>query len=63
MLQTIPGDALSLVGYANVRDTAAINKMIYGSLAKQILPSDLSFFGALSQKTDSIRRMYMVFML
>ena len=41
MLQTIPGDALSLVGYANVRDTAAINKMIYGSLAKQILPSDL----------------------
>lgn len=41
MLQTIPGDALSLVGYANVRDTADINKMIYGSLAKQILPSDL----------------------
>ena len=41
MLQTIPGDALSLVGYASVRDTAAINKMIYGSLAKQILPSDL----------------------
>ena len=41
MLQTIPGDALSLVGYANVRDTAAINKMIYGQLAKQILPSDL----------------------
>ena len=41
MLQTIPGDALSLVGYANVRDTAAVNKMIYGSLAKQILPSDL----------------------
>ena len=41
MLQTIPGDALSLVGYANVRDTAAINKMIYGSLAKQIFPSDL----------------------
>lgn len=41
MLQTIPGDALSLVGYASVRDTAAVNKMIYGSLAKQILPSDL----------------------
>ena len=41
MLQTIPGDALSLVGYASVRDTAAINKLIYGSLAKQILPSDL----------------------
>ncbi|MBF1619821.1 MAG: protein translocase subunit SecDF [Prevotella sp.] len=41
MLQTIPGDALSLVGYASVRDTAAVNKMIYSSLAKQILPSDL----------------------
>ena len=41
MLQTIPGDALSLVGYANVRDTAAINKMIHSQLAKQILPSDL----------------------
>ena len=41
MLQTIPGDALSLVGYANVRDTADINKIIYGQLAKQILPSDL----------------------
>ena len=41
MLQTIPGDALSLVGYASVRDTANINKLIYGQLAKQILPSDL----------------------
>lgn len=41
MLQTIPGDALSLVGYASVRDTAAINKIIYSQLAKQIFPSDL----------------------
>ena len=41
MLQTIPGNALSLVGYASVRDTAAINKIIYSQLAKQILPSDL----------------------
>lgn len=41
MLQTVPGDALSLVGYANVRDTAAINRIIYGHLAKQILPTDL----------------------
>ncbi len=41
MLQTLPQEALSLVGYANVRDTAAINKIIYSSLAKQILPSDL----------------------
>ena len=41
MLQTMPGDALSLVGYASVRDTAAINKLIHSQLAKQILPSDL----------------------
>ena len=41
MLQTIPGNALSLVGYASVRDTAAINKIIYSQLAKQIFPSDL----------------------
>ena len=41
MLQTIPGDALSLVGYAHVRDTAEINKLIQSPLAKQVLPSDL----------------------
>lgn len=41
ILQTIPGDALSIVGYANVRDTAAINKIIYSELAKQVLPSDV----------------------
>ena len=41
MLQTVPGDALCLVGYASVRDTAAINKIIYSQLAKQIFPSDL----------------------
>ena len=41
MLQLIPGDALSVVGYASVRDTAAINKLIYSHLAQQVLPSDL----------------------
>lgn len=41
ILQTIPGDALSIVGYANVRDTAAVNKIIYSELAKQVLPSDV----------------------
>lgn len=40
-LQLIPGDALSVVGYANVRDTAAINKLIHSQLAKQVLPTDL----------------------
>lgn len=41
MLQTIPGEALSTVGYAHVRDTAEINKLIHSAVAKQILPSDL----------------------
>ena len=41
MLQTVPGEALSLVGYASVRDTAAINKVLHSQVAKQILPSDL----------------------
>lgn len=41
MLQLMPNEALSLVGYANVRDTAAINKLIHGQLAGQVLPSDL----------------------
>ena len=40
MLQTT-GQGLSVCGYASVRDTAAINKIIYSKLAKQILPSDL----------------------
>ena len=41
MLQTIPGDALSLVGYAHVRDTAEINKALHSAAAKQVLPSDV----------------------
>ena len=41
MLQTTGNGALSLVGYASVRDTAAINKVIYSNVAKQVLPSDL----------------------
>lgn len=41
MLQTTGSQALSTVGYASVRDTAAINKIIYSATAKQVLPSDL----------------------
>ena len=40
-LQLAPEGSLSLVGYANVRDTAAVNKMIYSPLAKQILGPDV----------------------
>ena len=35
------GGGLSTVGYASVRDTAAINKIIYSAVAKRVLPSDL----------------------
>ena len=40
-LQTTGQGALSLVGYAHVRDTAAVNKIIYSETAKRILPSDV----------------------
>lgn len=41
ILQTTGGRSLSLVGYANVRDTAAVNAIIHSETAKQVLPSDL----------------------
>lgn len=41
MLQLAPQGSLSIVGYANVRDTAAINKIITSDVAKQVLPSDV----------------------
>jgi SecD/SecF fusion protein len=41
ILQTTGGRSLSLVGYANVRDTADVNAIIYSDIAKQVLPSDL----------------------
>ena len=39
-LQVI-GQGLSVVGYASVHDTAAVNKIIYSAVAKQILPANL----------------------
>ena len=41
ILQTIPGESLSLVGYAHIRDTAEINHLLHSQIAKQILPADL----------------------
>ena len=41
VLQLAPRGALSTVGYANLRDTADINKIIYSEVAKQIFPADL----------------------
>ena len=41
IFQPTGNGALSIVGYASARDTAAVNKIIYSQLAKQVLPSDL----------------------
>ena len=41
IFQPTGSGALSLVGYASARDTAAVNKIIYSAIAKQVLPSDL----------------------
>ena len=64
MLQTIPGDGLSVVGYASVRDTAAINKLIHGQLAKQVLPSDLRLlWGAKPAEGLSKKNVYELYAL
>ena len=39
--QPTQGNALAVVGYANARDTAEVNKIIYSDLAARILPSEL----------------------
>ncbi len=40
-LQPTQGNTLAVVGYANVRDTAEINKIIYSDLARTIFPAEL----------------------
>ena len=58
--QPVQGNALAVVGYANARDTAEINKVIYSDLARQILPAELKLrwgakpetFGGESTKGD-----------
>ena len=41
IFQPTQGNTLTVVGYANARDTADINKIIYSDLAKQIMPAEL----------------------
>ena len=43
------GGGLSTVGYASVRDTAAINKIIYSEVAKRVCHLTCVCFGVLSQ--------------
>ena len=53
ILQTTPQGALSIVGYAHVRDTAAINKVIYSEEAKRIRPSDVKLMWS-AKPTDGL---------
>ena len=41
IFQPIQGQSLSTMGYAHERDTAEINKLIYGEEAKKVIPSDV----------------------
>ena len=64
LLQTTNGNSLALVGYASVRDTAAINSIIYSDIAKQILPSDVKLlWGAKPADGISAKNIYELFAL
>ena len=39
ILQPVP-QGLAIVGYANARDTAEVNKIIYSDIARQVLPAE-----------------------
>jgi len=40
VFQPIQGQGLAIVGYANARDTAEVDKIIYSDIARQILPAE-----------------------
>lgn len=53
ILSTMGRGSLSLVGYANVRDTAAVNKIIYSKEAKKVLPGNLRLLWS-AKPTDNV---------
>ena len=63
ILQLAPQGSLSVVGYANVRDTAEINKCIYGDAAKQILPSDLKLMWGAKPASETNKNVYELYAL
>ena len=63
LLQTIPGDALALIGYAHVRDTAEINKALQSAAAKQILPSDLRLLWSAKPMNEQNKNVYELYAL
>lgn len=59
MLTTTGAGSLSLVGYANVLDTAEVNKIIYSAMAKKILPSDCRLlWSAKASDALNVKNMY-----
>ena len=51
--------ALALVGYAHLRDTADVNKIIYSDIAKQIIPSDCKLmWGATAEDGLNAKNMF-----
>ena len=64
VLQTTGQNSLALVGYANVRDTAAINKIINSQIAKQILPSDVRLlWSAKPANLQNVKNIYELYAL
>ena len=64
VLQLAPQGSMSVVGYANVRDTAAVNKIIYSAAAKQVLPSDVKLlWGAKPADGLSVKNVYELYAL
>ena len=63
VFQPVGGSAYSLVGYAHVRDTAAVNAIIYSNEAKKVLPSDVKLlWGAkpMSEENKNIYELYAI---
>jgi SecD/SecF fusion protein len=63
MLQIIPNDALALVGYAHVRDTAEINKILHSELAQRILPTDLKLLWSAKPMNEENKNIYELYAL
>ena len=64
VLQLAPQGSMSVVGYANVRDTAEVNKIIYSAAAKQVLPSDVKLlWGAKPADGLSVKNVYELYAL
>lgn len=59
MLQLTGGQSLSVVGYASVRDTAAINKLLHSETAKQVIPSDMKLlWGATAERNLNVKNIF-----